>query len=338
MALVGMGVMLINLDTPPDATEPLVQSNHQGAALWWIGTAILFAAVLESWSRDRNSLILTAGILATLSAFLGASYTLYHDNVPLLVLLSVGATYSLIFGFIGVFLRIVSQRIISLVRILRSRRPNASCAHEGPRGTTSREKRHWSNSGFWSKARVRCFPGGHEMMRWAGKISAALPIVLFCVWAFLTLAWAFPVTVLLTGLLPGWGLNNQGVLWLLGAWVVAGGWYGAWKTRYEFQTQVGFSWRDCRSKATLTMTSNMLVSAMATPTLFITTSSILQATEKSINESESQELASILAWGSLCVSLLVAIVSLIVLNEYIHSAVSRKVGMIRRATENPPGD
>ena len=71
--------------------------------MWWVGTAMLFAAVIEIWSRDRNPLILAAGSFASFFGLLGASYTLAHGNGPLLVLLAVGAVYSLMFGAIGVF-------------------------------------------------------------------------------------------------------------------------------------------------------------------------------------------------------------------------------------------
>ena len=110
MAVVGIWVMLLPL-TIPEGSDPIVSRSHQGAALWWLGTAILFAAVIESWSRDRNPLIFAAGVSAVLFGLLGASYTLAHDNVPLLVILIVGAFYSLMFGMIGVFLARVIRRI-----------------------------------------------------------------------------------------------------------------------------------------------------------------------------------------------------------------------------------
>ena len=122
MAVVGIWVMILPL-TIPEGSDPIVSRSHQGAALWWLGTAILFAAVIESWSRDRNSLILAAGVSAVLFGLLGASYTLAHDNVPLLVILVVGAFYSLMFGMIGVFLtRVIYRPIARLIRAFLSRK------------------------------------------------------------------------------------------------------------------------------------------------------------------------------------------------------------------------
>ena len=165
-------------------------------------------------------------------------------------------------------------------------------------------------------------------MKWsAGSILTALYVGVFVLWLLLA-------TVLFTGLLPGWGLNQRFVLGLLLVWVFAGGWYGVWKTKHEFQEQIRFGWMECLSRAKLTMFSNVLVAAMAPPLLFITTSSILQNAAKSIDDaSTSQMLASTLAWGSLGVSLAAAVVAFIILNEHIHSAISRKVGMIQRESE-----
>ena len=81
------------------------------------------------------------------------------------------------------------------------------------------------------------------------------------------------------------------------------------------------------------MFSNVLVAAMAPALLFITTSSILQNAAKSIDTSTNQTLASSLAWGSIGVSLAAAAVALIVLNEHIHSAISRKIRLIQRESE-----
>ena len=110
MAAVGIWVILLPF-TIAEGSDPIVSRSNQGAALWWLGTAILFAAVIESWSRDRNPLMFAAGVSAVLFGLLGASYTLAHDNVPLVVLLVVGAFYSLMFGMIGVFLARVIRRI-----------------------------------------------------------------------------------------------------------------------------------------------------------------------------------------------------------------------------------
>ena len=140
--------------------------------------------------------------------------------------------------------------------------------------------------------------------------------------------WLLLATVLFTGLLPGWGLNQRFVLGLLLVWVLAGGWYGVWKTKHEFHKQIRFDWIECLSRAKLTMCSNCLVAAMAPPLLFITTSSILQNTAVSADNANNQMLASSLAWGSIGVSLAAAVVAFLVLNEHIHSAISRKVRMI----------
>ena len=165
-------------------------------------------------------------------------------------------------------------------------------------------------------------------MKWsAGSILTALYVGVFVLWLLLA-------TVLFTGLLPGWGLNQRFVLGLLLVWVLAGGWYGVWKTKHEFQEQIRFGWMECLSRAKLTMCSNFLVAAMAPPLLFMTTSSILQNAAKSIDDaSTSQMWASTLAWGSIVGSLAAAVVAFIILNEHIHSAISRKVGMIQRESE-----
>ena len=140
--------------------------------------------------------------------------------------------------------------------------------------------------------------------------------------------WLFVTTVLYTALLPGWGLNYPFVLVLLLIWVVAGGSYGAWITKREFHNQAGFGWRECLSKAYLTMFSNVLVSTMAPPLLFITTSSILQNAAISIDDtSTNQMMAPYIAWGSFGVSLAAAGVAFIVLNEHLHSTISRKIRM-----------
>ena len=145
--------------------------------------------------------------------------------------------------------------------------------------------------------------------------------------------WFFLATVLFTGLLPGWGLNHPFVLGLLSVWVLAGAWYGIWKTKYEFHQQIRFGWKECLWRAKLTMCSNFLVAAMAPPLLFITTSSILQSAALSADNADNQTLASSLAWGSFGVSLAAAVVAFIVLNEHIHGAISRKVRMIQLEPE-----
>ena len=81
------------------------------------------------------------------------------------------------------------------------------------------------------------------------------------------------------------------------------------------------------------MFSNFLVAAMAPPLLFITTSSIIQNAGESIDISTNDVLASALAWGSFVVLLPVAGAAFIVLNEHIHSAISRKVRMIQLESE-----
>lgn len=164
-------------------------------------------------------------------------------------------------------------------------------------------------------------------MKWsAGSILTALYAGVFVLWFFLA-------TVLFTALLPGWGLNHPFVLGLLSVWVLAGGLYGVWKTKHELHEQVRFGWKECLSRAKLTMCSNFLVAAMAPPLLFITTSSILQNTSESADNANNQMLASSLAWGSIVVSLTAAVVAFIILNEHIHSAISRKVRMIQRESE-----
>ena len=163
-------------------------------------------------------------------------------------------------------------------------------------------------------------------------------------WYFLTVLYIaaiglgfFILTALYTALLPGWGLNHWIILVLLLVWVVAGGWYGAWKTKSEFHEQARFGWRKCLSKAYLTMFSNVLVAAMAPPLLFITTSSLLQNVAESIDLSPDQVLGQSLAWGSLVVSFAAAGVAFIVLNEHIHSAISRRVGSIQRDSGSTSG-
>lgn len=164
------------------------------------------------------------------------------------------------------------------------------------------------------------------MTRSTENVLAFVYLVFVAFWLLLT-------TTLLTGILPGWGLNQPFVLVLLLVWVVAGGWYGAWKTKREFQVQAGFGWRACLSRACLTLSSNILVAAMAPPLLFITTSSILRNASKSIGLTSNETLASSLAWGSFGVTLAAAGVAFIVLNEHIHSAISRKVRMIQLESE-----
>ncbi len=164
-------------------------------------------------------------------------------------------------------------------------------------------------------------------MTWsAGRILTVLYIGLIVLWLLAT-------TALFTGLLPGWGLNQPFVLGLLLVWVVFGGWYGAWKTKREFHEQAGFGWGECQSRACLTLSSNILVAAMAPPLLFITTSSILRNASESIGLTSNETLASYLAWGSFGVTLAAAGVAFIVLNEHIHSAISRKVRRIRLEPE-----
>ena len=146
--------------------------------------------------------------------------------------------------------------------------------------------------------------------------------------------WLFLYTALYTALLPGWGLNRPVVLIFLLVWVLAGGWYGAWKTKHEFHEQAGFGWRRCLSRAYLTMFSNVLVAAMAPPLLFITTSSIIRNAGMAIDDTSTTEMmAPYIAWGSIGVSLAAAVVALMVLNEHIHSAISRKVRLIQRESE-----
>ena len=117
MAVVGIWVILLPIMIP-EGSDPIVSRSHQGSAPWWLGTAILFAAVIESWSIDRNLPILTAGASAVFCGLLGASYTLAQENVPLLVLLVVGAFYSLMFGMVGVFF----TRVARLIRAFLSRK------------------------------------------------------------------------------------------------------------------------------------------------------------------------------------------------------------------------
>ena len=122
MTFVGIGVMFLPLTTP-DGSDPIVSRTDQGAAMWWVGTAMLFAAVIESWSKDRNPLILVAGSSASFFGLLGASYTLAHGNEPLLVLLAVGAFYSLMFGGIAVvFTRFIYRPIARQIRSFITRR------------------------------------------------------------------------------------------------------------------------------------------------------------------------------------------------------------------------
>ena len=168
-------------------------------------------------------------------------------------------------------------------------------------------------------------------MRWsAGYVLAVLYIIAIGLLLFVT-------TVLFTGFLPGWGLNQPFVLGLLLVWVIAGISYGAWKTKREFHEQADFGWRECLSQAYLTMLSNILVAAMAPPLLFITTSSILQNAADSIDLSTNEVLVTSLAWGSFGVSLAAGGVAFIVLNEHIHSAISRKVRMIQLESERTAG-
>ncbi len=172
--------------------------------------------------------------------------------------------------------------------------------------------------------------GGWPMTWSAGRILTVLYIGLIVLWLLAT-------TALFTGLLPGWGLNQPFVLGLLLVWVVSGGWYGAWKTKREFHEQAGFGWGECLSRACLTLSSNILVAAMAPPLLFITTSSILRNASESIDPSTNEVMASSLAWGSFGVSLAAAGVAFIVLNEHIHSAISRKVRRIQLESERRAG-
>ena len=164
------------------------------------------------------------------------------------------------------------------------------------------------------------------MTRSLGHFLTVLYIVLSVIWLLMT-------TTLYVAFLPGWGLNHWFILVLLLVWIVAGGSYGACKTKREFREQAGFGWRECLSRAHLTTFSNVLVAAMAPPLLFITTSSILQNAADSIDMSNNQISASSLAWGSLGASLAAAVVAFIVLNEHMHSAISRKVSLIQQESE-----
>lgn len=189
------------------------------------------------------------------------------------------------------------------------------------------------------------------------KLSAGYILTALYIGGFIL--WLLSVTILFTGILPGWGLYQPLVLWLLLVWVVVGGSYGAWKTLHEFHERARFGWRQCLSRACPTVLSNILVAAMAPLLLFITTSAIVQNAEESIeifsaqntvesvdtstsqeetgdvDSSTNQIYAPSLAWGSIGVSLLAAVAAFLVLNEHIHSAISRKVRMIPLETERP---
>ena len=56
MVLVGAWVISLGFQTTAEG-EAIINANEQGAALWWLGTAVLVAVVVETWSRDRNLLI-----------------------------------------------------------------------------------------------------------------------------------------------------------------------------------------------------------------------------------------------------------------------------------------
>ena len=112
MVLAGAWIISLGFQTTAEG-EAIINANEQGAALWWLGTAVLVAAVVETWSRDRNLLILFAGISAAGFGVLGASYTLAAYNPPLLVILFIGAFYSLVFGVMGA---LVIQMIRWLLR------------------------------------------------------------------------------------------------------------------------------------------------------------------------------------------------------------------------------
>ena len=110
MVLVGAWIIALGFQTTEEG-EAIINANEQGAALWWLGTAILVAAVVETWSKDRNPLILFAGISAASFGVLGASYTLAAYGPLLLVILFIGAFYSLVFG-------VMSALVIRMIRWL----------------------------------------------------------------------------------------------------------------------------------------------------------------------------------------------------------------------------
>ena len=103
-----------------------------------------------------------------------------------------------------------------------------------------------------------------------------------------------------------------------------GGWWMEDSPCIQHAGSIGLAQRLSKPFMVTTL-SNMLVAAMAPPTLFITTSSILQSAAQSIKASGNGQWAAVLVWGSMGVAMLAAIAMFIILNEHIHSAVARTV-------------